>query len=791
MPTYDRFLIAPFNTGLQQDLRPWLIMDDAFQTLDNAFVYRGRVRKRFGATSMGNLGQLSSRLRVQVGTLAAPISPVPGTIVTEFNVGQMFSVGPDIFTVVSSAAGPQPMLSTNPLANGTFNITNGAFAIIDPSQVAATPIFWYPALPVMGITQYIKGILNNQLSYAFDTKFAYVFAGGAWSRSGLAEWHGDNLDFFNVCNWQGTTPDIHTMYVTNFNATTPGPAVTDDPIWYTEDGNTWVAMTGGGGINGIYFDPTGARYTGPFVQTCRLIVAFKDRLLLLNTIENDGSGVPGTNRQYVNRCRFSHNGSPLARNAWYEPDSRDTSAAIVAGDNVGDGAGFIDAATEEQIVSVEFIKDRLIVFFERSTWEIAYTGAPYEPFVFQKINTELGSDAQCSSVPFDREILTIGQTGVHSCNGSNCARIDQKIPDFIFDIQDRDLGSQRVAGARDYYAECVYWSYPSEDQNPIFTYPDRILLYNYRNNSWAKYSDVITAFGFWQQNESTTWASTAPLTWQQANFTWESDDDTEDFRQIIAGNQEGFMFVVRPDVSRNAPSLQITDIIITDPADPDPDSTDIATITITAIDHTINFGEYILLENIQGITNINGLIGYVWEVPDKDTLMINLEVPIALAGVYTGGGTIARVSKIYILSKQWNPYAKNGRNLSVGKIDFAVRNTGTIQESVDGELVDLPVGQITVDSFASSSISSSIDNAVSPGTLMGNGVLETGPYLLYPREKFQTTLWHPVYFQTSGSFIQIKIEWNDEQMRDPTSSLAGFEIQGLVLHTQALSNRLE
>ena len=45
----DRFLIAPMSTGLQLNMPPWLIMDDAFTRLNNAYVWRSRLRKRFGA----------------------------------------------------------------------------------------------------------------------------------------------------------------------------------------------------------------------------------------------------------------------------------------------------------------------------------------------------------------------------------------------------------------------------------------------------------------------------------------------------------------------------------------------------------------------------------------------------------------------------------------------------------------------------------------------------------------------------------------------------------------------
>ncbi len=762
MPQFDRFLISPFNTGWQTDLRPWLIMDDAFAELRNAFVFRGRVRKRFGSTPMGQIGQLGSRLRLQVGTYGVPVSPVPGSV---FEPGQMFSVGNDIFTVYQTGT-PAAMLSTNPNATGTFNTTTGAFVINYTSGAPAgtTPIFFYPSQPVMGITQYLRGELNDQKSYAFDTQFAYLYNGAAWERSGTGVtpiWHGNNLDFFNICNWFGDNPSDPTMYVTNFNYTVPAPGVNDDPIWYTTDGINWVSMTG---ANGIYFAPDAGPQTGPFVQTCRLIVNFKGSLLLLNTIENDGSGVTA---QYPSRARFSAiDVSPLAVNAWYEPNVDDGAGGLSS------GASYIDAPTTEQIVSAQFIKDRLIVFFERSTWEIAWTGRELDPFVFQKINTELGSDAQNSSVPFDKEILTIGQTGIHACNGANTARIDQKIPDEIFDILDENLSVQRIAGVRDYFAECVYWAFPEvQETSSQFTYPNRVLVYNYRNNSWAVNDDCITAFGFWQQTPDLTWAGSAPITWQQATFPWNSGQNQVQARQIIAGDQQGFMFVVRTDITRNAPCMQITNIVV------NPNY-----LTITSIDHTLRPGDFVYIESAQGSININqGIYEVLIFNYTLDTFSI--EVP-GYAGAYSGGGTITRVSNILIRSKQWNPYDKTGRNVSLARIEFAVQNTGT---DISGN----GVGQVTVESLSSSSFSGNFANTVNRPEAANTVTLETGPYPDYPLELTQSTLWHPVYYNTSGSSIQIEIYWSDEQIMVPVNAFSYFELQGIVLYTQATSNRLQ
>ena len=339
---FDRFLVGfnDTNSGLQTDLRPWLIADNAFEVLNNAYVFRGRVRKRFGSQWMGPT-QLSSRFRVQVGTIGAPVSPVPGN---QFNIGQLFSAGSQIFTVYQTGT-PAAMLATGP-GTGTFNTTTGAFVLAGTGLAGATPIYWYPALPVMGLTNYEVGPINDQPSYGFDTEFAYFFTPGlGWSRSVSGgtnpTFHGTNLNFFWTTNWQNITNDTTILFVTNFNATVPVPAATDDPLW-SFNGTTWTPFI-------PYFKPAGGSpMTGAFVATARIILAFKDRLILLNTIENDGGGGGGTNSAYTNRCRYSFNGSPFATNAWYEPNQSDNAATTSSN---AAGAGFIDATTKEAIIA--------------------------------------------------------------------------------------------------------------------------------------------------------------------------------------------------------------------------------------------------------------------------------------------------------------------------------------------------------------------------------------------------------------------------------------------------------
>ncbi len=765
MPT-DKFLISSLQTGLQRDAQAWQLMDDAFFNLRNVYVFRGTARKRPGSVWTGT-NQLDSRLAINLGntTGAGNIGPVivPNNgLASAFAVGQMFSIGTEIFTV-QAAGTPVIMLTTGASTVHTYNTTNGTLEI--NGAAATTPVYFYPAKPVMGITIYDKAgsTINNQPTYAFDTEFVYVFNGANWLRSGTAVWHGTDLNFFWTCNWTGITDDIKVLFVTNFNATIGVPGANDDPIWWTLDGTNWTAGTG---ANAFYFLPNGGLVqTGPYVKTCRLIVNFKNRLLLLNTVENNNAGGAGTNIAYTNRCRYSHNGSPFARNAWYEPNQADSSGGVVNNNNIADGAGFIDATTDEQIISCEFIKDRLIVFFERSTWELAYTGNEVLPFIWQKINTELGAESQFSAVPFDKMILAIGNTGVQSCNGANVERIDNKIPDLIYNLKLANVSIQRVCGIRDYFSELVYWAYPSDFENPLNVYPNKILTYNYRNDSWAIFDDSVTAFGYFEQSLAPTWLATVPITWEEANGEWGDILEQGNSRQVIAGNQEGYLFKFQRDLSFNASVLQITNMANLG-----------INVVLTIINHNLNdesdFGDYIYIINAQGINaGFNGKVYQVISVISANQILIDAD---NFTGVYTGGGTATRVNNLQLQSKQWNPYLKDGANVYVSKIEFAVQRTAT--------------GAITVDYSASSSDLSILEDGIATGTILGTSVLDTFPYTtIYPLEASQATLWHPVYFQSVGEFIQIDMFMTKQQMETFNIAFSDFEMQGLMLYTSRVT----
>jgi len=770
----DRFIIAPFTTGLETYLKPWLIPDDAWSLLQNAYIFRGRVRKRVGGILMGRGTQpsavtapLASRLRINIGTTdgAGNIAGiVPGNV---FAVGQAFSIGIEIFTVTVAGV-PGVMLTTGASAVHTYNTTTGAFVI--NGATALTSVYFYPATPVMGLTIYedVLDAFNNRPSYAFDTQFAYKFFPAGWERSGAAIWHGSNLNLFWATNWTGVTDDIKVLFVTNFNFTSPVPGANDDPIWWTTNGTVWTAGTG---ANAFYFMPNGgAPHTGPYVKTARILIAFEDRLVLLNTVENDNSGGAGVNAQFRNRARWSHRGDVFAQNAWYEPQQQDNSGGA---NDTGDGAGFADATTDEEIMSAAFIKNRLIVYFDSSTWELVFLNNSNDPFRWQRINSTLGSQGTFSSVPFDKVILTMSGIGVHACNGANVERIDDKIPDTVFNIRQEVQGIERTEGIRDYFNEVVYWTFPAIDAGTFGVFPNQVLVYNYRTGSWALNDDAITAFGYFEQQQPVTWAN-AHRRWEEAHVQWGSSSQQGNFEEILAGNQQGFVFIIQEASNRNAPVLQISKIV------------NIAggMSLLTIINHTLPiFGSYIAIENAQG-----GVFNPADDGIYKATIIdINtVRIPATFVGTYTGGGTATRISNIQMESKQWNPYVQKSRNVYVAKIDFSVETT--------------VAGEITVDYYASSSRGLSLVGAgKATGALVGTNVLETFPYnsvINNGLESSQERVWHPIYFQSDGECIQILMSFKDDpnlavsEIRRKAVVWDSFVLHGMVLHTMPTTDRL-
>lgn len=762
----DRFLIAPYdeNSGLQSDVRPWLIPDQAFSELDNAYVFRGRVRKRFGSRWIGD-DKLGTRLRIQVGVIAAGalagnVRVINADAGMPTAVGQAFSVGNIFFTVFNPAAGPQQMKrSDGSAAAATYDLTTSAFNITGTGAPNGTPVYFYPGFPVMGLLNAEANNINDEFIVGFDTRYAYRYVSG-WTRlnleavAGAAVWTGNNSQFFWGTTWVSTNASDKLFFVTNFNENEP------NFLRYL----TTATLTWNNFRPQIDAVPN-------FLNAARLVVVFKNRLIFLNTWEGPAAPLPGTN--YPNRARYSQIGSPLDVNAFRQ-------------DIPGRGNA-IDAPTTEAIITAEFIKDRLIVYFERSTWELVYTGNQAYPFTWQQINTELGVESTFSIVPFDKVAIGVGNVGIHACNGGNVERIDNKIPDTVFAIHNADQGVQRVYGIRDYFVEMIYWTFPSVETNTTFPYPNRVLVYNYKTGTWAFNDDSITVFGYINQpnNNSILWDSTT-VGWDDV-VGWSSGSLQVQFRQVIAGNQEGYTFICDSDETTNAEVIQITDITMLAPNN---------IITITAIDHNMHAGDFVYITGVTGTGNLTLLNNKIFKVydlnpvnPNGFNIVYQDNVGTIITGTYNGAGVFARVSQISITTKEFNFYAKQGRNVSVNKVDFMVTTTALEAQC-----------QLDVNYFVSTSVDPLLQNSIGNNTNTGIGTLDTFPYTTIPFEANSIRVIHPVYIYANGEFIQLELTMNEAQMTKVISTGVGeftgptfedFELHFMCFYAQPASYRFQ
>jgi hypothetical protein len=938
----DRFLIAPFKTGQQQDVRPWLILDDAFQELNNAYVFRGRVRKRPGSSVMNtsvplSIQQLYTRLRVGLGTTDADgdaSSSAPGYI---YQPGQMFSIGDAIFTVKATGnllIAPILVGTTNSSGNasgtiyetvgsvgmvftiagftytvavangaltpgigapgsGTFNTATGAFtftgttasspiylipanptpgdntfdtttgAFVFTNSYPSTRIYFYPALPVMGFATYDSDLVEDEPLFAFDTEFPYLWdsTNQFWNRVGTAVWTGSNLNYFWCSTWRGLTNFNYYLFVSNFKNpnNSPGP---DYIKYYNQSDfynlnpvlnqtsrlvtalmvqpfkdrlcvyNVWESTSGSGISQGTTDGTTGNVTVNPVTAfngnaymigdnflvgtslfTVIDVTTNADVAMLVNSqtssmtapistgtfngttgklvITGNGTnlnqpvyyisiGTPTAYRQYWNRLRFSQNGTPVPSNPLYP------SATNAWLDTVPGLGGYIDAPTKEAIVSGEYIKDRWIVYFETSTWEQVYTFNQVLPFVWQKINTELGAVSPFSTVPFDKVVIGIGDVGVHACNGSNVERIDDLIPDSIFNFAKENGGNLRVWGVRDYYTEMIYWAFQTEQRYIPFN--NKLLAYNYKTQSWAFFDDAVTAFGTFYNSTNITWASST-FPWEQAYQQWNTGSIQQQFRQVIAGNQQGYTFLIQREEGSNAPALQITNMVIT--------SAD-TSFTVTCYNHCLSNGQFVYFENCPTLTNINNTVYEVGVVSDQNTILFFAVNGKPISGTYAGGGTLRRVSQIDILTKQYNFYIKDGRNALINKVDFQLDKTTASRANMTAGIQN----GVTVDWYLNTSEESSIQaggsGSIGTGTITGTGILETTPYPASPYSGYPTSfendqqqLWHPIYLWADGEYIQLHIYMSDAQMLNIDVAWADFQLHSYVFYTQPSSSRLQ
>lgn len=758
------FTIAGSDLGLRKDKKPFILPDKAFPVLENAYVWRDRVKKReclqllgrlqrnLTGQSLGNSGAspwtfnlYSTLVPAITGEPNAQI--VPGSIFIAVGFAESFTDQGNGLLVGSTGG------------SGVINYATGNITLISGGAWGAgVPTFinfnYYPSLPVMGIWQRELISINDEETIFFDTKYAYKFVSSAFQEfiPGTT-WSGSDANFFWATNFRGSTPESKRFFATNF--------INDanNPMRYT-DGTTWTD-----------FYPRLSSSTVRYLTQARILVPYYGRLVALNVWESpDNAGSPdfaaGVN--ITNRCAFSQIGDPTDQvNGWLQ-------------DTFGRG-GFIDAPTSESIISATFYKNTLIVFFERTTWQLRYQGEYGIPFIWERISSDFGSESTFSSVLFDQGVTAIGNTAIVASNSITVDRIDLQIPDLVFQFRNSSDGLIRIHGIRNYEKELVYWcyndaqyAYIDDTQNQYF--PNKVLVYNYRNNTYAIFRDNVTTFGNFQVPSNVTWDS-LDVFWGDQDITW-TDPITQDlFPSIVSGNQQGFVHYYANQTPDDA-SLQITGVNLA-----------VSPITLTIPNHNLVTGEIIYITDLSFVTptapysvvstnlndqtyrvtfvDINTVSLSKWDTSSTPHQYINnfSFTPTAATATYIGKGKAALFPRLDVQSKDFNPYQNKGSQTKLCYIDFLT----DVPDTVEGQ-----TAAMTVVLYANTS------PAVIGNLLVGNKQVATSLTLPYYTPASDIA-WHRFYATLAAQYFRIQMTYDDDLMNQLTTHQQTWVLNAMTL----------
>jgi len=770
MGKYSPINIKGNKVGLVQSREEFLLPDDAYPVMQNAYLWRERILRKRGCELLGRLQRNLSA--VSIGTISSAgagvqtysifsilglsgsepnASIVPGTASNPI----VISIGAPIVKTLTDNTGQGvfSISSAGRITSATINYSTGivtlTFSGATGVSAATLTASYYPSLPVMGISiRELQNSANDQTIF-FDQKYAYNFnavanafqeflPGTTWNAQHAGV---DAVDFFWSTNyWVSQTPQFGTsneklFWVTN---DTGAAGVTADPIRVT-DGTTWFDFSPANSQGQI--DATN------FLTGCLILLPFRGRLLALNTWEGPGyaSALPHTNR-----IRWSTIGNPFIAYAAGPP------ATGSWRDDIRGQGGFLDIPTSEDIVAAGFVRDNLVIYCERSTWQLRYTGRTIAPFQIERVNSELGAESTFSAVQFDTSLVGIGDKGIVECDSYKSERIDVKIPDLVFGFESTNSAVERVHGIRDFVNRIASWTYVDASNEDVF--PNKRLIYNYENDSWAIFRDSYTSIGNYQPQSGRTWLNT-PLPWVDIEWTWR--DQSYGVPDIVAGNQQGFVeYLDVANVVTNDVSLYIQNITgSTGPT------------VITSPNHNLSSGDVVSLSGIPSSSSFASLNGMVFQIFWIDVNNFSLYAfdsasqlfsspQVDGAGTYFGGGAISILDNFVIQSKKFN-FMDDGQNIQIGYLDILMDSTGTSNP-----------GAITLNVYLD--YDTSFPSNILPQNALNTAVLpiqpdaffnSTIPTTFAPSQSIKgTKIWQRVYCATRGTFLTLIYTFSPAQM---------------------------
>lgn len=166
----EKLIIGPIDRALRTDRTAFVIDNDSFPKLINAYQWRGRIKRKRGTSKLTRLQRIIGTTDAVTGNFTVTINPHP--ILPGISV---FMVGTTVFVDWDTDATHNPVtLITNSLTEtATLNRNTGQLIITGANTNPLTSVIYFPGLPVMGLEDINLSTQAYSGTIGFDTTYAY------------------------------------------------------------------------------------------------------------------------------------------------------------------------------------------------------------------------------------------------------------------------------------------------------------------------------------------------------------------------------------------------------------------------------------------------------------------------------------------------------------------------------------------------------------------------------------------------------------------------------------------
>lgn len=477
--TFEPFLIAPYSVGIDTDLAPWLLPEDAFVEIDNAHIKHKRIEKRSGFRKMAQIYETDANWAISAITTTDP------GIVTVISTAGIVAGNQIIIQYVTG------MTEINGLLLTAGTVTPTTIELLDAQGNNLNTSGFTPYLGAGYVslvqTDRIMGIGRAYNSSGLKDTYVWSATRGFYLQKNTSTLSpldtadilsGDKTQFIHWSDWNSVQSSaaagLNRIYFTNGKAFSANL----DGIRFYNASNPTGSPTGPIPETDSRFRPT--KNGGVTINGCKFIFAIKQRLLLLGTYENSNF-YP----QRARWCKARSPGSPGAFSDFWD-------------DNLPGKGGFVDCPTSEQIITARQLQNYIVVFFTNSVWTLRPTSDPRLPFRWDKINTFRGSDARAGGLEFDQFVMGISERGLTITDGNTTKRIDERIENFVTDdINEDEFG--KVFMGRDYQERRTWILYSQNDVEAGTGENDHALILDDESGAFSKYEISMNCLGYGQR----------------------------------------------------------------------------------------------------------------------------------------------------------------------------------------------------------------------------------------------------------------------------------------------------